>query len=168
MEISRFLAELHPRLVPFPIVLLLTALLLDLVGLIFRNKQAHQIAKWLMGAGTATLLLSFICGICAEIWAGRAGVPTLPIEVHELAATIASWGFIALMSWRLFLDGTRRGTMLAFIVCGLALYAMLGITGYLGGKLVMNYGAAVTGADAKTVLSGHDLNTLAERQTDRN
>jgi uncharacterized membrane protein len=29
MEISRWLAELHPRLVPFPIVLLLTALLSD-------------------------------------------------------------------------------------------------------------------------------------------
>ncbi len=113
-------------------------------------------------------MLAFICGICAEIWAGRAGVPTLPIEIHELAATIAAWGFIALMSWRLFLDGTRRGAMLACVICGFALYAMLGLTGYLGGKLVTEYGAAVTGATAKTILSGHDLNTLAERQTDRN
>jgi uncharacterized membrane protein len=32
MEISRFLGELHLRLVPFPIVLLLTALLLDELG----------------------------------------------------------------------------------------------------------------------------------------
>ena len=168
MEISRFLAELHLRLVPFPIVLLLTALLLDGVGLVCRNEKAHQTAKWLLCAGTASLLLAFICGICAEIWAGRAGVPTLPIEIHELAATIAAWGFIVLMSWRLFLDGTRRGAMLTFVICGLALYTMLGITGYLGGKLVTNYGAAVTGATAKTVLSGHDLNTLAERQTDRN
>ncbi len=168
MEISRLLAELHPRLVPFPIVLLLTALLLDCAGLIWRNERAHQTAKWLMAAGTASLLLAFICGICAEIWAGRAGVPQLEIEFHELAATVAAWGFIGLTSWRLFLDGTRRGAMLAYVVCGLALYAMIGVAGYLGGKLVTEYGASVAGANAKTVLSMHDLNTLAERQTDEN
>ncbi|MGD0057873.1 MAG: DUF2231 domain-containing protein [Verrucomicrobiia bacterium] len=168
MEISRLLAELHPRLVPFPIVLLLTALLLDGAGLIWRNERAHQTAKWLMAAGTASALLAFICGICAEIWAGRAGVPQLPIEFHELAATVAAWGFIGLTSWRLFLDGTHRGAMLAYVVCGLALYAMIGVAGYLGGKLVTEYGASVAGADAKTILSMHDLNTLAERQTDRN
>jgi len=38
MEISRFLAELHLRLVPFPIVLLLTALLLDGLGLVCRKR----------------------------------------------------------------------------------------------------------------------------------
>jgi uncharacterized membrane protein len=168
MEISRLLAELHPRLVPFPIVLLLTALLLDGAGLIWRNGRAHQTAKWLMAAGTASALLAFICGICAEIWAGRSGVPQLQIEFHELAATVASWGFIGLMSWRLFLDGRRRGAMLAYVVCGLALYAMIAVAGYLGGKLVTEYGASVAGADAKTVLSMHDLNTLAERQTDQN
>jgi uncharacterized membrane protein len=168
MEISRLLAELHPRLVPFPIVLLLTALLLDGAGLIWRNERAHQTAKWLMAAGTASALLAFICGICAEIWAGRAGVPQLPIEFHELAATVAAWGFIGLTSWRLFLDGTRRGAMLAYVVCGLALYAMIAVAGYLGGKLVTEYGASVAGANAKTILSMHDLNTLAERQTDRN
>ena len=67
MEISRFLAELHLRLVPFPIVLLLTALLLDGLSLVSRNKNLHQSAKWLLCAGTVSLLLAFICGICAEI-----------------------------------------------------------------------------------------------------
>src|SRR5271170_4946604 len=124
MEISRFLAELHLRLVPFPIVLLLTALLLDGLGLACRNEKLNQTAKWLLGAGTVSLLLAFICGICAEIWAGRAGVPHLPIEIHELGATVAAWGFIALMSWRLFLDGTRRKSILAFVICGFTLYAI--------------------------------------------
>ena len=49
------------------------------------------------------------------------------------------------MSWRLFLDRTRRGA-LAYVVCGLALYAMIGLAGYLGGKLVTEYGASVAGA----------------------
>lgn len=113
MELSQLLGGLHLRLVPFPIVLLLAALLLDFAGLLWRSDKAHWAGKLLMMAGTVTLLLAFICGISAEIWAGRAGVPLDQIELHELAATVASWGFIALMAWRLFLDGTRRRAMTA-------------------------------------------------------
>ncbi len=182
MEIPIFLAEQHPRLVAFPIVLLLSALVLDGAGLITRSERAHWAARWAWLAGTASLLVAFVCGICAEVWAGRAGVPHGQIEIHELAATVAAWGFIALTAWRLFLhDGlgeaalpvgrvlrTRRAVMIAFLACGVALYAMLALTGYLGGKLVTDYGAAVVGAEAKTVTSFHDLNTLAQRQTDAN
>ena len=168
MEISHLLAELHPRLVPFPIALLLSGLVLDGVGFFRRNERMHATAKWLTLSGTATLLLAFICGICAEIWAGRAGVPHLPIQIHEFAATVAAWGFIALTSWRLFLDGSCRRAMAAYLVGAVTLYSLLAVTGSLGGKLVTEYGAAVTGAEAKTVVSLHDLNTLAERQTDLN
>ena len=54
------------------------------------------------------LLIAFICGIYAEIWAGRAGVPQDPIEWHEFVANIASWGFVILTAWRLLLDPSRR------------------------------------------------------------
>ena len=171
MEIARWLGEWHPRLVPFPVVLLLTALLLDAVGLVWRNERAHWTGKLLMGLGTASLLLAFLCGICAEIWAGRSGVPHEQIEWHELAANVAAWGFVALTAWRLYLDpskGGQRGVMTAYVVCGIAFYAMIAVTGYLGGKLVQDYGASVSGAQANTVISLHDLNTLAQRQTDKN
>jgi uncharacterized membrane protein len=167
MEFSLFLGNLHPKLVPFPVVLLLTGLLLDAAGLIWRSERAHWAAKLLMFLGTATLLLAFICGISAEIWAGRAGVPHHQIQWHELAATVSSWGFILLTAWRLFLDG-RRGALTAYVICGLGLYALLALTGYLGGELVQEYGASVRGARAETIQSLHDLNTLAQRQTDLN
>ncbi len=182
MEIPIFLAEQHPRLVAFPIVLLLSALVLEGAGLVARSERAHWAARWAWLAGTASLLVAFVCGICAEVWAGRAGVPHGQIEIHELAATVAAWGFIALTAWRLFLhDGLgeaapsaggvlrrRRAGMIVFLACGVALYTMIALTGYLGGKLVTDYGAAVVGAEAKTVTSFHDLNTLAQRQTDAN
>src|SRR5262245_56249193 len=108
MEFSRFMAEQHPRLVAFPIVLLLAAVVLDLVGLIRRNDRAHWAGRLAWLAGTSTLLLAFVCGICAEIWAGRSGVPHQQIQIHELAATVVAWGFIGLTAWRLFLDGRQR------------------------------------------------------------
>jgi uncharacterized membrane protein len=168
MEISQFMAQLHPRLVPFPIVLLLTALVFDAVGLALRSERVHWAGKLLMLLGTVTLLLAFICGICAEIWAGRAGVPHQQIKWHELAATLAAWGFVGLTAWRIFLEAGQRRAMAAYVCCGVALYGLVALAGYRGGELVREYGAAVTGARADTVLSMHDLNTLAQRQTDLN
>lgn len=168
MEFSQILGDWHLRIVPFPIVLLLTALILDSGGLVFRSERALWAGKWLMGLGTVTLLVAFICGICAEIWAGRAAVPHEQIKWHELAATVAAWGFIGLTSWRLFLDGNRRKSIAVYLICGFTLYGMVTLAGHFGGELVTEYGAAVRGGQADTVLSYHDLNTLAQRQTDKN
>ncbi|HVX85871.1 MAG TPA: DUF2231 domain-containing protein [Phycisphaerae bacterium] len=172
MELWQRLGELHPKLVQFPLVLLLMGLLFDLGGLIARSRQAHWAGKRLTAVGTMGLLFAFICGIYAEIWAGRAGVPQDPIEYHELMANLASWGFVVLMAWRLFLrtdpDEGRRGAVGAYLAIGFGWYLLLAVTAYLGGQLVFQYGAAVQGASANTITSMDDLNTLACRQTDEN
>ncbi len=168
MQFWQFLGDLHPRLVQFPLVLLLAGLLFDLCGLLLRSDRLHFAAKLLSMAGTFFLLIAFICGIYAEIWAGRAGIPQEQIEWHELMANIASWGFVVLMAWRLFLNAPRRKQLTLYVAIGLAWYVLLIITGYFGGKLVFDYGAAVVGARANDVLALHDLNVLATRQTDLN
>ena len=168
MELWQFFGNLHPRLVQFPLVLLLAGLIFDAVGLARRAERFHWAAKILSCAGTVFLLFAFICGIYAEIWAGRAGIPQDAIEWHEFLANVSSWGFVVLTAWRLFLDSDRRRALAVYTVIGLCYYSLLVLTAYLGGSLVFNYGAAVTGAQANTVLSLHDLNTLATRQTDLN
>src|SRR3954451_14944753 len=170
MELWQFLGNLHPKLVQLPLVLLPAGLMFDLAG-VFRPSAEwlHRAGKVLCVAGTVALLFAFICGIYAEVWAGRAGVPQQAIEWHELVANLASWGFVLLAAWRLFLDpGRHRRAIALYAVLGLGYYTLLALTAYLGGPLVFEYGAAVTGATANTVLSLHDLNTLATRQTDEN
>ena len=168
MELWQRLGDLHPKLVQFPLVLLLAGLTFDAVGLVRRDRRFHWAAAILSGAGTVALLLAFVCGIYAEIWAGRAGVPQDPIEWHEFLANVASWGFVLLTAWRLLLDPDRRRQLAVYTVLGLGFYVLLGVTAWLGGQLVFQYGAAVVGGRANTVLSLHDLNTLATRQTDEN
>ncbi|MEW6056399.1 MAG: DUF2231 domain-containing protein [Bdellovibrionota bacterium] len=168
MQISEFLGSLHPRLIPFPIALILASLFFDVFGLMKRNEKACWSGRILMLAGTVTLLFAFICGILAEIWAGRAGVPHHQIKFHELAATGASWALLVLASWRLFLGLDKPKLFSIYLIAGAAMYGLLAVAGYLGGELMTEYGAAVTGAKANTVLSLHDLNTLAQRQTDLN
>ena len=113
MELWRFLGEGHVTLGQVPLVLLFVGLFFPALGLLGRGEWRGR-ARWAglvtSGMGTVGLLFAFICGIYAEIWAGRAGVPQHPIELHERAANGASWGFVILFAWRLLLAETR-GTM---------------------------------------------------------
>jgi uncharacterized membrane protein len=168
MELWQTLGNLHPKLVQFPLVLLLAGLIFDAVGLIRCDGRFNWAGGILSAAGTVTLLLAFICGIYAEIWAGRAGVPQDPIEWHEFLANVASWGFVILMAWRVLIPQDRRRMLATYTCIGLAYYVLLFLTAYFGGQLVFSYGAAVVGGQANTVLSLHDLNVLATRQTDEN
>jgi uncharacterized membrane protein len=168
MQFWQFLGDLHPKLVQFPLVLLLAGLVFDVCGLLARSPRCHFAAKALSAAGTLSLLVAFICGIYAELWAGRAGIPQEQIEWHELMANLASWGFVVLMAWRMFLDGDSRKSLAVYVVVGLLWYGLLVITGSFGGRLVFDYGAAVTGGRANDILTLHDLNRLATRQTDEN
>lgn len=168
MQFWQLLGDLHPKLVQFPLVLLLAGLIFDLFGLISHSPRCHFAAKALSAAGTFFLLIAFICGIYAEVWAGRAGIPQEQIEWHELMANIASWGFVVLMAWRMFLNEDTRKSLIVYVIIGLAWYSLLVITGYFGGKLVFEYGAAVVGGRANDILTLHDLNVLATRQTDEN
>jgi len=168
MELWQTLGNLHPKLVQFPLVLLLAGLIFDAIGLARRDRRFNWAGGILSAGGTVSLLLAFICGIYAEIWAGRAGVPQDPIEWHEFLANVASWGFVLLMAWRVLIPLDRRGMLATYTCIGLAYYFLLFLTAYFGGQLVFSYGAAVVGGQANTVLSLHDLNTLATRQTDEN
>jgi uncharacterized membrane protein len=168
MAFWQFLGDLHPKLVQFPLVLLLAGLSFDACGLLLRSPRCHFAGKALSSAGVVFLLVAFVCGIYAEIWAGRAGIPQAPIEWHELFANVGSWGFVVLTAWRMFLNEERRRPLALYTVVGFCWYGLLVITGYLGGRLVFEYGAAVVGGRADDILTLHDLNVLATRQTDDN
>jgi uncharacterized membrane protein len=168
MAFWQFLGDLHPKLVQFPLVLLLAGLSFDAVGLLVRSSRCHFAGRALSTAGVAFLLFAFICGIYAEIWAGRSGIPQEQIEWHELFANVASWGFVVLTAWRMLLHDDRRRALIVYTVAGFCWYGLLVATGYFGGRLVFEYGAAVVGGRADDVLTLHDLNVLATRQTDDN
>ena len=168
MAFWQFLGDLHPKLVQFPLVLLLAGLIFDACGLVARSPRLHFAARALSVAGVFFLLLAFVCGVYAEIWAGRAGIPQEQIERHELVANVASWGFVLLTAWRMVLRDDQRRSLTIYAVAGLCWYGLLVVTGHFGGRLVFQYGAAVVGGRADDIVTLHDLNVLATRQTDDN
>jgi len=100
-----------------------------------------------------------------EIWAGRAGIPHLPIQIHELAhhrrLGLIGTDVVAAISRR----HTARSNV-GLRDCGLALYAMLGsrVTSAANWRPIT---ARRSRSKRQDDPFRNNLNTLAERQTDR-
>ena len=52
MQFWQFIGDLHPKLVQFPLVLLLAGLICDFAGLVFRSPAFNKSGKALSAAGT--------------------------------------------------------------------------------------------------------------------
>lgn len=166
MELSQYFATWHPLLVHFPIALLFTAVGLDLYGFSFRHEKAVWAGNVVLILGTVGVLFTFITGNFAEIWAARSFIPQDPLKTHESYATIASWGFIALVALRSFISLERNQHLIKPYLAGAAgaLFALY-LTGSQGGQLVYKYAAGVKGVEPPVRATGLELANLTLENT---
>jgi uncharacterized membrane protein len=136
--------NVHPLLVHFPIVLVLTAALFDLLAML-RHRESLRV-----GAGVLWLLA--LAGAAAAVASGTWAEHTVLIpdalakdafEDHETAAWITATLVALIALWRIVLRfeyprGWLKAMYLTLVVGAVVLVAY---TGYLGGELV--YGHAI-------------------------
>ncbi len=147
--------HIHPMLVHFPIVFLLTTAIIDAL-IIFAQKGDIASRECLARAGLASLLLGTAIAIVAAVFGDIAldiavdkHFDKAPLEEHAGLAglTIGVFGILALGQliaiWRgIRLDGTRGKIFLAAVLLSCAL---LITTAYHGGALVYDLGVNVKG-----------------------
>jgi len=135
---------LHPVVVHFPIALLSTAVLFELLGFYFRRDDFRRFGFWLLMLGLTGGIVAAVFGHWAEEAAEKMGVPKEAIELHESFAvtTLITFGLLLIYRWRIRERWTpvHNGIYLSMALAGLLL---LGTTGYFGGDLVYRYGAGV-------------------------
>ena len=124
---------IHPMLIPFPLGLLSTAVIFDLITLITGNGKWSEIAFWMIAAGIIGGLAAAVFGLIDWL-ALPSGTRAKAIGLWHGAGNVVVVALFA-VSWLL-----RRGDpgnpggfalALAFIAVVLAL-----VTGWLGGELV--------------------------------
>ncbi len=139
------LAPFHPRFVHFPIALCLVGAIFIALGLI-RHRE-----RW-VGYGQISLLLGWL-GVMAAVITGlidQSGAPdearSWPMINQHITAGIALLIAVGLaLYWplrnkRLFSEGRARWGFLALL---LVIVALVAIEGWLGGKLVYDYGVGI-------------------------
>ena len=131
---------IHQMLVVFPLGLLATALLFDVVHMVTGNGYWSEIAYWMIAAGVITGLLAAPFGFID--WLGIPG----GTRAKRIGALHGIGNVIVVLlyagSWLLRMTDPRLPTggayALAFVGGGLAL-----LTGWLGGELVDRLGIGV-------------------------
>ena len=139
--------NLHPLLVHFPIALLTTAVVVDLLSLLRRRSSAlRDAATWLYLAGTAGALLAYFSGRDAVAAMSLSeAIEPLVVE-HENWAFRATWFFAFFASLRLAMSYIfPPKPLIAVFAFGAALVGMVMLfeTAERGGTLVYQHGVGV-------------------------
>jgi len=138
----------HPRFVHFPIALLLTYILLEIIGIVFKkdffSKSAHLILFLGVLAALAAVLTGNMAEEAAELLEEKGAIiPFGSISEHENWATITVWYFGALLVLRTFLAIRKKFTgffQYIFVVLALAGAYFIYQTGEHGASLVYKHG----------------------------
>ena len=133
--------SVHPLVVHFPIALLLTAFLLDGLGMIFRRPGLHRVALWNLCLGTVGAVAAVLTGLEASEIAKHTFEIHRVMERHEQLgiATAISAGIltIARLLLRDRLNAWLRGAS-QIILAGIVITLAYGA--HLGGRLVYEFG----------------------------
>jgi uncharacterized membrane protein len=148
-----FLAGLHPKLVHFPVVLIVLYALFEIFGILLKKSFLSKSAYVLLVISIISALAAIMTGEqalkLAEAWNDKGlrydelVIPFGLIDKHEDYATITIWYFVALFIFRTFILVKKKfDGNLKYAVALLAAVGCFFIfkTGELGGELVYKHG----------------------------
>jgi len=137
-RLVRFLGKFHPVVVHFPIALLLTALLAEVLSVAVRKPVFSDMGRLCLVFGAISGLFAMALGFAAEGSVLFTGALDEALETHEtlgIAATIAALATAIAAAWPV--REARKRAMGWVYRMGLAASAVLvAATGYFGGTLV--------------------------------
>lgn len=140
------ISHLHPMIVHFPIALLLTGLLFDIVGFFSKGNFFSKTGFYLLILGALGVFAAYLSGTYAGSGITEQGALKQALETHEGAAQLTLWLVGITAVFRVILEVLRqyRGALKAVaLVLFLASALSIARTGYYGGELVYKHAAGV-------------------------
>ena len=137
--------HIHAMLIHFPIALLMTGFLSEVIALFSKKDFFKHAAFYLLLLGALSASAAYISGS----YAGEGieeGPLEIPMELHENAALVTLWLSIITAMFRVvvyYFKYNRTWTKWVGILLFTTLIGAITYTGYLGGQLVYAHGAGV-------------------------
>ncbi|MFE9694195.1 DUF2231 domain-containing protein [Micromonospora sp. NPDC005806] len=138
----------HPMLVMFPVALLVTAVIFDVVDTVGGPDFLGEVAYWNIAVGLIGGLLAAVAG-SVDLLALPTGTRAKRVGLTHAAANVAVILLFAAV-WVVRLNAESRAAGGALIAIEVVAVAILGVSAWLGGELVDRLGV---GVDPE-----HDLN----------
>lgn len=146
-----FLAELHPRIVHFPIALFILYSIFEISGIVLKKEFLSKAAYITLIMGIIAALLAVLTGNQAQDAAKLILNSKTPgileaIEKHQDFATITIWYFSIVFILRTnLLIKKKFNSNWKYLFIGLSLIGcyLIYSTGYYGGELVFKHGIGV-------------------------
>ena len=139
-----FLAELHPKVIHFPIALLITSVLFDIVGLLSRKEFYHKSSHLLLLLGVLGAFTAALTGNqAASAYAFWNDANSIVVTKHAFYANVTIWYFTFILVLRTFLVLKKKYfPALKYLIVVLSLAGCFFIfqTSEYGGELVKKYG----------------------------
>ncbi|HUR97328.1 MAG TPA: DUF2231 domain-containing protein [Pyrinomonadaceae bacterium] len=159
---ARFLGHgIHPVMIVFPLGLLATGVVFDVIYLIWGSPDMASVAYWMIAAGIIGGLLAAPFG-WIDWYAIPPGTRAKTIGfIHGLTNTVALLLFVG--SWGLRHDVPEHPETLASIL-SFAGAGMAGLGGWLGGELVERLGVGVH--EGANLNAPNSLSNASARSTD--
>src|SRR5260370_16847657 len=145
---------IHPMLVNFPIGLLVTSAVFDIIHLVTGNGYWSGIAFWMIAAGIVTGLLAAVVGTIDAL-AIPSGTRAKSVSLLHGTGNVLILVLFAI-SWALRFSIPGNPPVIAYILSFFGA-ALLGVTGWLGGELTLRLGIGVdegANLNAPSSLSG--------------
>jgi uncharacterized membrane protein len=139
-----FLAEMHPKVVHFPIALLLTYVILELIGIVFKKEFYQKAAHLLLFLG--------VIGACFAVFTGNQAHTAYKywsessselFNEHQTFANLTVWYFTGILVFRTYLVVKKKFlSFYKYIILVLALFGCYLIyqTAEYGGDLIKKFG----------------------------
>lgn len=131
----------HPMLVMFPVALLVTAVIFDVIDTVGGPKFLGEVAYWNITVGLIGGLLAAAAGTF-DLLALPAGTRAKRVGLTHAAANIAVILLFAAV-WVVRLNADSRAAGGALIAIEVVAVAILGLSAWLGGELVDRLGVGV-------------------------
>lgn len=141
---ANFLAEIHPKVVHFPVALLTTYSILEIIGIVFNKEFITKSALLVLCLGVVTSLFAVLTGNQAAAnfvyWTDDS---LALLNDHQTSATYLLWSSAIICGLRIFAVVKKKFVGLikyVFTVFAIVILFIVFKTGSYGGDLVKKYG----------------------------
>jgi uncharacterized membrane protein len=145
----------HPFIVHFPIALLPTFFVLDIIGAIRKNNELRRVASYFLYLGAISSVIAIIAGFKAAETVAHGSAVHSVMEVHELYGLMVTALALVLALWRYHNNTPPRlmaNVLHQILSVSLCIFLTLGAD--LGGLMVYKYGIGVE--SAKPPVDSHE------------